>query len=174
MFQYHVKKVKKKFSKPKTGGFFLLYAILFSTIMLIIGMAILDISLKQLQFSGIDRESMRAFYAADAAIECAIYGDMVNDVFSTSTPGILLCNGDTTSMAPGQPTNPPAFSFIFRMNQTSAKEKTCAKVTVTRTINPVDGSIATTTISALGYNTECPPGAATRFPVVERGLKLEY
>lgn len=165
-------------------GFFVIYAILFTSVMLTIGMAILDISLKQLSFSGIDRESIRSFYSADSGMECALYGDMVGDgggdtVFSTSSPGTLRCNGDNINLTPVT-TSPPKFEFYLYLNKNNDRERTCAHVVLDREIKPVGdpnaGSVGTTTVSSLGYNTDCPSQAygPKRFPVVERGLRATY
>ena len=176
MFKKKLKNIKENFAlmkaRRKEKGFFLLYAVLFSTTMLAIGMGVLDASLKQISISGLDRESLRAFYVADAGIECALYGDNVDSVFSTSSANTLSCNGDDTAI--GGAGNPPSFQFHFWLNKGDAKEKSCALVTLNRTLNP-DGTVATTTVASLGYNTECPEvGGATRLPVVQRGLKILY
>lgn len=150
-------------------GFFLLYAILLTSIILIIGLGVFEITLKQVSFSGIDRESVRAFYAADAGLECALYQDVVLDKFSTSTPpGTIVCNEQTIPVS--TQINPPQFTFTFWLNKNVPKDQSSAAVTLSRTI--VDGSVATTTISSLGYNTSV--SSPTRYPVVERGLRSSY
>jgi len=163
--------------KSKSRGFFLLYAVLFTAVMLTIGMGVLDISLKQLSFSGIDRESVRAFYVADAALECALYEDVVNNSFATNTANTIHCNGNDQNVGAAGPGNPATWQFNFWLNKTDANERTCAVVTVSREYD-VDGTVKKTTLSSLGYNTEnnlCPPGGTpTRYPQVERGFKTEY
>jgi hypothetical protein len=151
-------------------GFFLLYAILLTSIILIIGLGVFEITLKQVSFSGIDRESVRAFYAADAGLECALYQDVVLNKFSTSTPpGTIVCNGQTIPVS--TQINPPQFTFIFWLNKSIPKDQSSAGVVLSRTIAS-DGTVATTTISSLGYNTSA--SSPTRYPVVERGLRSAY
>jgi hypothetical protein len=159
----------------KTSGFFMLYAILFTTIVLTIGISILDIVLKQVSFSGIDRESARAFYVADAGLECALYGDVTgSNIFSTSTPGTINCNGDSTALTVVDPLGGfPHFTFNFWLDKSDPKNVSCSEITLTREI--FSGVVNRTIISALGYNTQCPGiGSATRNPLIERGLRTIY
>ena len=162
------------------GGFFLLYAVFFATIILIIGMGIVEVAMKQVSFSGIDRESVRAFYVSDAAIDCVLYedlGQVAGSVFSTSSPGTITCNGNNVSLGAAQQgtqANPPHFVFNFWLNRSDPKEKSCASVIFDQTIDD-GGYVATTTVSVLGYNTGCPNvDTQTRFPVVVRGLRTVY
>lgn len=166
---------KKKSVLSKTGGFFILYAILFITVTLTIGMGIFDIVLKQISLSGVDRESIRAFYAADAGVECALYGDTaLSNIFSTTTPGTIDCNGDSTALTVIDPlSNYPHFMFHFWMNKNDPTNISCSEITLTREL--IGGVLNRTIISALGYNTQCPGiGPATRIPLIERGLQTIY
>lgn len=83
---------------PVSRGFTILYAVLIASILLAIGIAIFDITVRELRLSSIARESQVAVYAADAGAECALYwGLPTNDrvTFSTSTPIVIDCNGQT-------------------------------------------------------------------------------
>jgi hypothetical protein len=173
-FFQKAQKGKKPFFK-KTSGFFILYAILFTTILLTIGISILDIVLKQVSFSSINRESARAFYVAGAGLECALYGDVaISNIFSTSTPGTINCNGDSTALVVVDPLSDyPHFTFNFWLDKGDPKNISCSEITLTREI--FSGIVNKTIISALGYNTQCPGiGPATRNPLVERGLRTTY
>ncbi len=57
-------------------GFTLFYSVLVSSLLLAIGMAIFNITFKELVLSSGSRESTNAFYAADSGIECAFYWDL--------------------------------------------------------------------------------------------------
>lgn len=61
--------------QKKQKGFTLLFALLVSTLVISIGATIISISLRQTILSGTSRESNYAFYAANTALECAIYWD---------------------------------------------------------------------------------------------------
>ncbi len=56
-------------------GFTLLFASLIGALVLAVGLAILSIALKQLQLSSSGRESQKAFFSADAGVECALFLD---------------------------------------------------------------------------------------------------
>lgn len=63
-------------SKLKVNaGFTLLFASLIGSLVFTIGIAILNISLKQLSLATAGRESQQAFYSADAGVECALFLD---------------------------------------------------------------------------------------------------
>jgi hypothetical protein len=71
-----MKKGKKQFrAKMKQAGFTLLFASLIGSLVIAVGLAILDITLKQLTLASAGRESQQAFYSADAGTECALYLD---------------------------------------------------------------------------------------------------
>ena len=100
---------KKIISKPKvTTGFAMLFAVLISSFLIMIGISIFSISLKEVMISTSIRDSQTAFYAADSAGECALYWDLKaggkNSVFpsclndacispSTTTKPTITCNG---------------------------------------------------------------------------------
>lgn len=60
----------------KKKGFVVFVAILTTTIILSIGLGVLDLTLREFQLSVINKESARALYAADAGIECAFHYDL--------------------------------------------------------------------------------------------------
>ncbi|MEK7614237.1 MAG: hypothetical protein AAB428_01030 [Patescibacteria group bacterium] len=72
-------------------GFVALFAILVSSIVLVISFGILNIAIKEVILSSSGRESQFGFYAADAGMECALYWDIKglsgtgNGIFPTST-----------------------------------------------------------------------------------------
>jgi hypothetical protein len=78
-------------------------------LVLAVGLAILSIALKQLQLSSAGRESQKAFFSADAGVECALYldrGGMDPDCKlgffgtpSTTAQSVDVCGGNTPSAA---------------------------------------------------------------------------
>ena len=62
--------------KHTERGFTVLIATVVVTIVLAIGLSILDITLKQVVFAGVARSSEIAFQAADAAMECVRFNDV--------------------------------------------------------------------------------------------------
>lgn len=57
------------------SGFTLFYAVLVSSLLLALGLAIFNITYKELILSAGARESATAFYAADSGLECALFWD---------------------------------------------------------------------------------------------------
>jgi hypothetical protein len=176
-------------------GYTLLFAVLFSSLLLAIGISILFISKKEVELSSGGRESQFAFYAADAGIECALYYDVIKGAFSTSSPGVLgspafsdpiFCNGDAVTSAadfsveflpettpspfpnPTYSGDPIIGTTKFRM---SFSEGYCADVSVTKEDDDNDAAtLPFTIIRAHGYNT-CDMDDPRR---VERTLVTSY
>ncbi|OGZ35846.1 MAG: hypothetical protein A3A94_01675 [Candidatus Portnoybacteria bacterium RIFCSPLOWO2_01_FULL_43_11] len=70
----------------KNKGFILIYAIIITGILaIIVGIAVNSI-LSELKISRDESESLKAFYAADAAIECVEYYQNNNSAFDTMSP----------------------------------------------------------------------------------------
>ncbi|MCX6736231.1 MAG: hypothetical protein NTZ13_04065 [Candidatus Parcubacteria bacterium] len=198
MFHFHHYHKKRKDSE-NTRGFLMMYAILFITVVLTIAMGILDIALKQFSISSINRESSRALYAADAGLECTLYGDIYNKNFSTTTPAgvplavdgsgallksnVTLCSGNVVDLFTPNPNpgsggtitwteNPPANGFKIKFG--SGTDLVCGTVIVTKSIG-ANGTLLQTTVNSRGYNTDCPDNPTpARLPRVERGLKATY
>ncbi len=70
-----------------TRGFTLFYAMLISSLLLAIGIAIFNITFKELTLSSGARESANAFYAADTGLECALYWDLKHAALSAPAFG---------------------------------------------------------------------------------------
>ncbi len=77
---YFLHKTKRAYQNTK-GGFTLFYAALVSSLLLAIGLAILNITLKEFVLSSGARDSETAFYSADSALECALFWDNTLRIF---------------------------------------------------------------------------------------------
>ena len=73
----------KRLRTSKKGGFALLFSVLVSSLLLTIGLSILNVSLKELAISTASRQSIYAFYAADSGREYALYTDTKLGTFFT-------------------------------------------------------------------------------------------
>lgn len=82
------------FSQQKARGFTLFYAVLVTSLLLALGLAVFNISLKELLLSSDARESQNALYAADTALECALYWDLKYEGISSPAFGFY---GDSLS-----------------------------------------------------------------------------
>jgi len=160
-------KDKKNIRNNKTG-FVSLLALLLANVFLLIGMSVFAISVKELNLSFGGRESTVAFYAADGGMECALYWDIQQDAFATTTPprkDKITCaehNDITVTYAPdaGGITGKSTFAFIFGNNNTDS----CVEVTVEKKL---DGW---TEIISRGRNS-CDTNDSRR---VERAWKVCY
>lgn len=147
-------------------GFALLIAVIFMSVMLALGLALASLSYKQQVLASSAVQSQYAFYAADAALECALLADNKDNFFSPPngrTP--FVCNGQfpvSTSTSSG---------FLVSNVRISPDSALCADITVYKPlVTP-----GTTYIFSQGYDVPCTtvanPGGA-RF--VARGINAHY
>ncbi|MCI0597780.1 hypothetical protein L0Y34_01785 [Candidatus Parcubacteria bacterium] len=142
-------------------GFTLLIAVVLASVALAIGLALLDITYKQVVLASSSRQSQIAFYNADAVMECALYFDQVQNLFArTSSSGNVSCNGLANSVIFTNSGNP----YIRTFTATCAGGGTAGYATIYKY------SDATTRIFTGGYNT-CDIDNPRR---IERGLKISY
>ena len=151
------------------GGYTLLFAVLVASLVLAVGISILNISRKELILTAGQRQSGYAFYAADAGYECAVYWDF-QGAFTVNggTPATSVNCGQTTepnvngtpagvpvqeALGNDPSTDPTSFSFSFQVPApANASSTECAVVTVVQT--PASQSApAMTDIYSQGYNT---------------------
>ncbi len=148
--------------QKKQKGFTLLVAVITVSIILAIGMSLLSVTLKGFLFSATSRESEIAFYASDAATECAMHYDMVLNAFAAASPTIT-CMGQTVNSVTSGATTTFAIEW-------GANPKVSAEVMV---VKKACGAGCTETIlRASGYNRELSKINDPR--AVERALKVEY
>jgi len=67
--------------KKSNRGFALLFAVFTASILMLIGVSIFSVSLRELAISQSAKDSQLAFYAADSARECALYWDIKQAAF---------------------------------------------------------------------------------------------
>lgn len=155
----------------KKEGFVSLIALLLANIFLMIGMSVFAISIKELSLSFGGRESNTAFYAADGGMECALYWDIQEEFFATSTPpsGDINCaNHDdiTVTYTPNGLEGMSSFNFSFGSDDFAP----CATVTVEKIWQTVPTEKVVTRIISRGRN-NCNTFDPRR---VERAWKVTY
>lgn len=79
-------------------GFTLLIALIFSSVVLVVGLALADIAYKQVVLSSAARNSQVAFYRADSALECALYYDQQFAAFNTLASLSITCESQSISV----------------------------------------------------------------------------
>lgn len=178
-------------------GYTLLFAVLTATLVLGVTVFILSVSRKQFALSATARDSMTAFYAADAGIECAaLVLDAPTIDISQLTPGDINCNGQAiavpqgtdysqshpelvlTGFDPDEPfiISPPLGSKIYMSLKKEDGMTTygCVLYTIYQGIGEDSGS-SRLVIEARGYNLcddDNQEPDTTSFRTVERGLRL--
>ena len=167
------------------GGFTIFFAMLISSLALAVGLAIFDLTVRELELSGTATQSQYAIYAADTGADCALYWDLKytdsdGSAFGTSTASSwpsggsnILCNGQDISSLWGTPqktSNSATTTFTIYVSAQSevSGTTTCATVDVGKFTNG-SGVLYTTVISS-GYNT-CSAASIVR---VQRTLQISY
>ncbi|MBX4200368.1 pilus assembly PilX N-terminal domain-containing protein [Candidatus Parcubacteria bacterium] len=159
-------------NQMKNRGFTLFIAVIITAALTLVAMGIISIAVKEAVLTSSGRESQFAFYAADTAMECALYWDVKDSrgtsAFSTTTTEGINCNRDlskgngnqgTVGGGSGVSNFPPLSGYI-----TFKPDPYCAKLRVTKNDDN------TTLIEAYGYNT-CDTANTRR---VERAVRATY
>lgn len=145
-------------------GFTLLISIILSSVVLTLGLALLDVAYKHVILASTAKASQAAFYNADSALECVLYYDQQLNAFDYTTP---LAQGNITC------------SSTPVTNYTSVQDAQ-KRITIFALPCSGGGAYATTTVYkyatgatslyANGFNT-CAANDPRR---IERGLKATY
>lgn len=154
-------------------GFALLVSLVFMSVMLAFGLALSTLSYKQQQLASSAVQSQHAFYAADAALECALYADQQQNLFAytsdTSAPApALAC--DSAQLIYAEKLSHSEDRWVIKERLSFDSDARCADVTAYK-----PAGSGTTYLFAQGYSASCAivenPGNA-RFTV--RGVKTIY
>ena len=165
-------------------GFVILIGVLVAGLMISIGAFIANIAVKELRLSISGRDSQVAFYAADAAMECALYQDLRVEQFSASTTpntfSTIRCDGkdvtvtlDTTcgtndTVCSDSNTGVTDFEVSFADGTNAVEFSPFARVRVIK--DDIGGPNDTTVIESRGYNVQSPSSVNR----VERALEVQY
>ena len=152
-------------------GVTLLVAVILSSVVLSVALALLDVAYKQQLLASTAKQSQYAFYNADTVMECALYWDQRQNAFDYTSP---LASGSVTCK------NLPLLNYVSSLNgstRTTTFNVTCSGSDVrgTMTIVKTNGSsfCAGTSYSCL-YATGYSSCDATDPRRIERGLKVLY
>ncbi|MFZ4500458.1 MAG: hypothetical protein ACOYMZ_03085 [Minisyncoccia bacterium] len=151
-------------STRRNGGFAMLFTILVISIIMSLAIGIANVTFKQGLLSSIAKDSLIAFYAADAGVECGLYYDFTVGIFpeglvAESAPETLACGANTLSKVSDMSyTN----YIVYRENITDAS-KPCRNLVFDKT----DETISL--IQSRGYS------VCNNTPrQVERALEVRY
>ncbi len=137
------------------NGFTLLLAVLITSIILGMSVGISVFIIRELLISSTGRESQKAFFAADSGVECALYWDLKQNAFATSSTQVISCAGVSPTV--GGVSGISEFDLAFTNGA-------CSHVKVDKTI------LFSTKIDSAGHNI-CNLSDPNR---VERTLRVSY
>ena len=166
------KKIKNLFFtkiSPRKG-IALLFAIMLSAIFLTIALGVLNISIKELNFSASAKDTANAFFAADSGVECALYNDRSDvNTFMSDTTQKIECFSNMLVLN----NNFPILSFI--VPKLGSDGSSCAKVTVVKNYSNTDPpQLLSTKITSKGYNVGGEDCSSFLTNQVERVLEVNY
>ncbi|MEI7765198.1 MAG: hypothetical protein WCI93_01275 [bacterium] len=162
--------MKIKNITQKNNGIALLFSIMLSAIFLSIAMGVLTVATKELNFSSSAKDTNNAFFAADSGTECALYSDRADiNAFMNIGDNVFSCFGMSLNLN----NNFPDYSFVI--GGLGSNARSCVKVSVLKTIDPKDPTVALSTkIISKGYNIgdeNCDSSNGNR---VERVIEVNY
>jgi Tfp pilus assembly protein PilX len=154
----------------KQPGFALLMALIVVSVVVSIGLTVLDLTLKQVRLSTNSKDSETAFHAANAGLECARYWRQAGaDEIEVGNDFDFECFGQpTVTVVPDTvpSTNGDAFSYEFELSWGASAANRCSSMTV---IAITSDLTSTTTVDVAdiidiipGYpegDKECEPNA---------------
>lgn len=170
-------------------GIALLVTVIFMSVMLSFGIALAALSYKQAVLASTAIQSQAAFYAADGALECALYADqqvgayIYGEYNSTNLPNAVTlaqyaadaCNGTvygTPSVCWNSSSGGCAGALKLREFISYNQGKTCAEITIYK-FGSALSSGERDFIFSTGYNVSCSAiGKDGR--VVSRGIYEKY
>jgi hypothetical protein len=163
----------KRIKETKENGYAILFTVIVVTIISLIAFGISNSSYRQMVLSAVAKDSQVAFYQADTAVECALYSDFIQDIFSqaSSTPSTLNCGVQGSSDKPYEliieTKNPGSEYDLFPVDQGSLP---CFEISVRKTIpgSPTDPIL--TELKGRGYN-NCDK---TNTRTVQREIEVNY
>jgi hypothetical protein len=179
----HPRRSRERGRPPQQAGFTLLLAALIASIVLALGTSIFQIAQKQLTLSSIGRDSQFAFYAADTAVECALFWDFRYNYFATTTPSGVDPTCNTQALTPlviDSPNGNQPYGYPYTMTSPQMDlfldapppSDYCAQITVEKTLDPTTNAVKTV-IRADGYSTSCAT-ITTNARALQRSVELHY
>ncbi|KND50367.1 MAG: hypothetical protein AB202_01785 [Parcubacteria bacterium C7867-007] len=150
---------------PSPRGFTLLIAIILSTVVLTVGLSLLDVAYKQVILASTAKQSQAAFYNADSALECALYYDQKFNAFAAGSgfpAASVTCSSTPVTNYTTDVSDPTKRITIFTLP--------CAEGGVYATTTIYKYPSGATALYANGFNT-CNVNDPAR---IERGLKATY
>lgn len=148
----------------KTKGFAMLFTVLIISIIMSIAIGISNVTFKQNLLTSIAKDSLVAFYAADAGVECGLYydftiGSFPKDLPVANAPATIACGSNTLSKDMAL----SSLNYIVYRENVADASKPCRNIVFNKT-DPVKSAV-----QSRGYS------VCTSSPrQVERALEVRY
>lgn len=158
--------------KNKKKGFVILFAVTISAIILTIAIGVINIAVKEIQFSTSSQKTNQALFIADTAIECALFYDKSNETFIIPVGGdvVIRCMKDDITVT-GFSSN--EFNVLYNFTLIDNDSQACAKVSILKEDLAEFG--VSTKITSKGYNHGAQGGDCTPLENdLERILEVNY
>lgn len=159
--------MKTQINKTESGGYAILFAVLLVSIILAITLGILNVALKEFNFTSTARNSHVSFFAADTGGECALYAKIKKNMMDT-LPLTMDC-GSQTVQAQSLDLGNNITRFTFDPIDV---QDGCAQVDIV--VDNSSTQVSKTTINAHGYNVTCAIWKNNPTNTVERLLSYEF
>lgn len=159
-----------KINYKDTNGFALIFTILIVSVISIVSSGLINSSFKQKILSSLAKDSQIAFYQADTAGDCALYGELIasqEDLsLFTIKDNTWTCGGYKLTI---DPVEDGSGSYRLSLPELSNSMEPCIDIRVIKTPSGTPGSYDTL-ISAKGYNICNKNNPRT----VEREIQINY
>lgn len=161
--------------KQTQQGFALFVAVIFMSVMLSLGLVLGSIGYKQQLLSLSTVNSQTAFYVADAALECVLYADQVQDLFAytsnMSAPApVSTC--DNMAAISHTVVSHDATRWVIKSRFSLESGEYCADVMISKP-EPASGGV--TYLLSQGYSVPCSTvGNPTSARFASRGIAAHY
>ncbi len=150
-------------------GITILIAVILSSVVLSVALALLDISYKQILLASSAKQSQYAFYNSDSAMECALYWDQQKDAFDfIATP--YLASGVQCSEPNGTSHTIIPTSSVVGFIRTTTLTIPCTTGGNSSVVTIYKSNAGGATLYATGYSS-CTVADPRR---IERGVTVTY
>lgn len=134
------------------SGFALLMTLIVVSVVISVGLTLIDLTIKQLRLSTGSRDSEVAFHAANAGVECARYWRLASSTaFEEGTGDAvpMLCFGALAPVSPTKDTDPvfngpdDIYKYDVQFSWGSGSAQRCSQITmVTLSSNPTSAGVS--------------------------------
>jgi Tfp pilus assembly protein PilX len=154
-----------KLQKSSEGGFALLLALVVVSVIISIGLTVLDLTMKQIRLSTNSKDSEIAFHAANAGLECARYWRIAEAAdMETGATVSMACFGRPAVNVSA--TSPSSGAYVYEQ-VFEGGPTTALRCSLVKTLVIVSSAAATTTVTSMetiipgypyGDTKDCEPG----------------